>query len=201
MVLALAKASLLLRDAGTIQAGMATLATGLHAFQQLLSLAFTLLIVTLFLRRRSVIGRRSSWPARIVAVVGTFALYAPAAYQVGDDQPLLLVASSALILIGLIVSIVSLNTLDQCFGMFPEARGLVTVGPYHYIRHPLYLGEIITGLGLVIGTAWLPLVGLFIVFVVCQYLRAGLEERALAEVFPEYEEYRRQTWRIIPFVY
>lgn len=201
LVFLLAKTTLLLQYLAAIAAGQITFATGLYVVQQTLTIAFTVLIIILFMARRPVIGRRAPWPSRVLAIVGTFVLIAPGAYQVGDDQPERLIVSSALITIGLVISIVSLRTLDRCFGLFPEVRGLVTTGPYRYVRHPLYLGEIVTGLGIVVGAGRLPPVGLFVILCVCQYWRAQLEEKALVEAFPTYAAYQQHTWRIIPLIH
>jgi protein-S-isoprenylcysteine O-methyltransferase Ste14 len=117
---------------------------------------------------------------------------------------------------------VSLLTLGRCFGLFPEARGLVTHGPYRYVRHPVYLGEFISGFGLLLprlafsehyvlrlpfSDAALALnlgalnLGIFVLFVALQLWRASNEERALTAVFPEYAEYRRRTARLLPGIY
>lgn len=172
-----------------------------YVIQQVMTMVFGAFIVALFLARGPVVGRRSSIVGRIVAMAGTFALQIPAAYPVPDDQLGRLLGSSALIAIGMAIAIAGIVTLKRNFGLFPEARGLVTNGLYRYIRHPLYLGEIIAGLGLALGTTWLPAFGLFAAQCGLLYWRTVLEERALTASFPAYQEYRRRTRRLIPGIY
>ena len=77
----------------------------------------------------------------------------------------------------------------------------MTNGPYGYIRHPLYLANILQGVGLH-SHEWL-FVGLLLagygIFVIIASLVR--EESYLVKTFPEYENYRAKTSRLIPFIY
>ncbi|HEX5225276.1 MAG TPA: methyltransferase [Solirubrobacteraceae bacterium] len=96
--------------------------------------------------------------------------------------------------------LVSVSFLGRCFGVLPEARGLVTSGPYRLVRHPVYLGELgaCAGLALAAPSAANGLV--MCGFVVAQWVRMGMEERALRAAFPEYAAYARRTPRLFPAV-
>ncbi|HZB35658.1 MAG TPA: isoprenylcysteine carboxylmethyltransferase family protein [Gaiellaceae bacterium] len=114
-------------------------------------------------------------------------------------------AATALVVAGDLVALgawtwllVSFATLGRCFGLLPEARGLVTRGPYRLVRHPVYLGEFAAVAGLVLASATARNVGLALAFVAAQTVRMRLEERALSDEFPEYAVYARQTPRLLP---
>jgi protein-S-isoprenylcysteine O-methyltransferase len=78
---------------------------------------------------------------------------------------------------------------------------LVTSGPYHYVRHPMYTGGLIACIGsaIVCGGAWiLLLVILGSIF----FWRVGAEDKLMAQQFPnEYPEYEKRTKALIPFVW
>jgi protein-S-isoprenylcysteine O-methyltransferase Ste14 len=169
-----------------------------HLAQRALATAFMTLVVVLFLVRRPRIGQRSSWPGKIAAFAGTFALMVPLASGVVEDNLPVLLASSVLMWAGTGWALLSLAFLGRCFGMLPEARGLVTRGPYRWVRHPIYLGEMVAGLGLVAATLSGPLFLLFVLWCGLQYWRARNEERALETVFPAYARYRERTYRLLP---
>jgi protein-S-isoprenylcysteine O-methyltransferase Ste14 len=113
--------------------------------------------------------------------------------------------STSLVLAGELLTLVScawllaaVLALGRCFGILPEARGLVTRGPYRLVRHPVYLGELGAAAGLVVASPTLWNVGALAVFAFAQAVRMPLEERALSAVFPEYTEYAARTPRLVP---
>jgi protein-S-isoprenylcysteine O-methyltransferase Ste14 len=95
----------------------------------------------------------------------------------------------------------SVISLGRCFGVLPEARGLVTRGPYRLVRHPVYLGEIGACTGLAVAAASPLNAALLAVLVLAQLVRMGFEEQALEEAFPvDYAEYASRTPRLLPLI-
>ena len=94
--------------------------------------------------------------------------------------------------------LVSFLALGRCFGLLPEARGLVTRGPYRLVRHPVYLGEFGAVAGLVLASTTTRNVLLAVGFAAAQAVRMRLEERELTHVFPEYASYASRTPRLVP---
>jgi protein-S-isoprenylcysteine O-methyltransferase Ste14 len=94
--------------------------------------------------------------------------------------------------------LVSVIALGRCFGVLPEARGLVTSGPYRFVRHPIYVGEIGACAGLAVAAPTLGNAAVMGALVVAQTVRMRLEERALTQAFPEYAEYAAGTPRLVP---
>jgi protein-S-isoprenylcysteine O-methyltransferase Ste14 len=104
--------------------------------------------------------------------------------------------SSALIATGIVGELLvlwSLITLGRRFSIGPADRGLTESGPYGFVRHPMYTGELILRLALSAGSsnAWF----LSLLMLVLQALRAIREERVIAG----YAEYaNRVPWRFLP---
>jgi protein-S-isoprenylcysteine O-methyltransferase Ste14 len=78
---------------------------------------------------------------------------------------------------------------------------LVTSGPYQLVRHPIYSGILIAGLGTVVALSWLWLTAVALAGVYFIYA-ATVEERYLTEQFRDaYPAYRRSTRMLVPFVF
>jgi protein-S-isoprenylcysteine O-methyltransferase Ste14 len=83
----------------------------------------------------------------------------------------------------------------------PTAGGLVTSGPYRFIRHPIYTAVILfSGAGVVAHWSWTG--GLLGGLVVAGgLLRLFCEEVMVTARYPEYRQYAATTWRMIPYVF
>ena len=99
-------------------------------------------------------------------------------------------------------SFVTLGKQHSAEVTIQEDHQFITEGPYHWVRHPMYLGLILfpAGAGLAFGS-WigiaLPLLtaGLFV-------WRIADEEELMHREFGErWETYCRRTWRLVPFVF
>jgi len=109
-----------------------------------------------------------------------------------------LYAINLLLILAGLLNIVGLVALRRSFAIMAEARVLVRTGPYRWVRHPMYAAHFVIFL-CVLLQRFAPLsLGLYLVFVAGQVLRANIEERKLAATFPEYEEYRRSTGMFLP---
>ena len=83
----------------------------------------------------------------------------------------------------------------------PTAGGLVTGGPYRYIRHPIYAAFcLFTSAGVAAHWSWSAGLcgGLVLGSAV---LRIFCEESLVTARYPEYAHYSLTTWRMIPYVY
>ena len=110
-----------------------------------------------------------------------------------------------LILIGMIIRFFAIITLKKNFSGRLRIRAdhnLVTNGIYHWIRHPAYLGGILFFLGFPIIMS--SVLGFLVMFLIVPLIlrRIRNEESMLIERFgSEYEEYIKQSKKLIPFIY
>ena len=82
-----------------------------------------------------------------------------------------------------------------------EEPELVTSGPYRLVRHPIYSGVLVAGVGtaLALSGFWLVAVGLAGIYFVYS---ATVEERYLTREFPDaYPAYKRATKMLVPLVF
>ena len=112
----------------------------------------------------------------------------------------------ALMAAGLALRAWSIRALARQFTVDVSVRPdheLVRHGPYRLVRHPSYTGSLATFLGfaLALGT-WASLAAVMVPVTLAFLRRIRIEERVLAEAFPEaYPAYARTTWRLLPFVW
>ena len=190
----------LTNDLAAILQGHASLLTWAQFLSLLASAAFNLLLVYLLLVRDKPVRRGKGVWGRIFGFAGTFLgvgmLQLPPAQLALGMQ----LVSALLVGFGSLGSLLVLWRLGVAFSIMPEARVLVTGGPYAWARHPLYAVEMLT----IIGTAMLflqPWAGLIAAGVLTLLVvRSFYEERVLEEAYPEYAVYRAKTARFVPGV-
>jgi protein-S-isoprenylcysteine O-methyltransferase Ste14 len=78
---------------------------------------------------------------------------------------------------------------------------LVTSGPYRLVRHPIYSGILVAGIGTGLALTWIWLV--VVALAACYFVySATVEERYMTERFPDtYPAYKRSTKMLVPFVF
>jgi len=152
---------------------------------------------TVFVIIRGPALRRARKP---IAVLTCAAVIVPAVLKAPSEAaaPAVVIAGELIAVLGCAWMLVSALALGRCFGVLPEARGLVTQGPYALVRHPLYLGEFGAVAGLLIASPSPRNLAAGAVFVVAQFTRMSFEERALTREFPEYADYAARTPRLVP---
>jgi len=172
------------------------LATWLIAGYEVLKVAVAVAF-TVFVIIRSPARRRARKPVAYLvcaAVVVPAALSAPSTAA----SPGLVIAGELIAVLGCAWMLVAALALGRCFGVLPEARGLVTHGPYELVRHPLYLGELGALAGLLIAAPSPRNLAAGAIFALVQFMRMRLEEQALTTEFPEYADYAARTPRLVP---
>ena len=110
----------------------------------------------------------------------------------------------AICALGLLVSIWSRRALGNEWSRDVELKQghkLVERGPYAFVRHPIYTGHLLMGLGTAVGSGLLvAFVGLALFFVGF-WIKLRQEERLLVRTFPEeYVAYQTRVQALIPYV-
>lgn len=167
-----------------------------------LLLCFNVLIIFLYLLRSRAQLSSNSLAANTIAILGTFLpLFLSFLSRPESINPTAVLAGDFFIIAGMAFSVYSVTHLGKNFSIIPQARNLVQSGPYKFVRHPLYLGELISSVGLVLAAVTFSMILYFVCLVICQVYRALQEEKILTNVFPEYQNYRSKTARFLPGIY
>jgi len=164
-----------------------------------LTAAFYLLLISAYLRRGRPAASSASMPARLAAVAATWLpMLVPFVGGYGDGSVGRDTVAGVLILAGLAWSVWSVKALGSNLSVIAQVRGLASTGPYRWVRHPLYAGEIVTMLGTAIRSPHLGVVGLWVLLVLLQAYRAVVEEQLLTHAKPGYADYCCATARFVP---
>src|SRR5262245_53299196 len=83
----------------------------------------------------------------------------------------------------------------------PTDGGLVTSGPYRFIRHPIYTSICLFCWAAVLAHASLSTVVLGGLVMVGAFMRMTAEERLLVQRYPGYRLYASATKRMVPHVF
>ncbi len=106
---------------------------------------------------------------------------------------------AASLVIGLPLSACGLALRAWAAGHLAKDSRLATSGPYAFTRNPLYLGTLVTALGLAVAARSVGLAILFTVLFTLVYLPAiELEEQHLTAILPGYTEFAGRVPMLIP---
>jgi protein-S-isoprenylcysteine O-methyltransferase Ste14 len=157
----------------------------------------TLVVVLTCLRR----------PAKVVdgrvmaRFVTTVSMMAPLMMRPAQTAALIPEAQAALLAaVGLVVVVAGKISLGCSFGLLPANRGVMERGLYRFVRHPIYLGYLMTHIPFLAAhpSAWN--LTLLLAGDAALIVRAFYEEQTLGRD-PQYARYCKTVkWRLVPGV-
>lgn len=154
-------------------------------------------VVLIVFRRRSSCVSRNPWDW-IAGLAGSFLvlMVRPEGHPLAPDA-----VGFALQLAGTIFQICGKAALGRSFGIVAANRGVVVRGPYRIVRHPIYLGYLVTHAGFLLVN-WTPRnLIIYAVAYVFQVARIFAEEKLLSGD-DAYRDYRRNVrFRLLPGVF
>jgi protein-S-isoprenylcysteine O-methyltransferase Ste14 len=158
----------------------------------------TLVALAYLVRRpaRLVTHRLDDW---LLAFAGTFigVLFRPA----GEHPAWGIWAGTVLQLVGVGIVATCILTLGRSFGFAAADRGVVTRGPYAFVRHPMYASYLLLGAGYLLQSLSVWNAAVLVIVTVCNGGRALAEERLLANNSDYLAFRRRVRRRIVPGVW
>lgn len=176
--------------------------TGLLGWSPVLSFTcsgmFYAILGWLMMQRPAPVARaRGLWPT-VIAFLGTYAVWLMPLLPAAAPMPITAAIAAVCICTGSVLIIICITHLGRSFSIAPQARILVTSGPYQIVRHPLYLAEELAVIGVLMQFVWWAALLFFAAHLAFQVRRMLYEEGVLGETFPEYANYARRTARLIP---
>ena len=173
----------------------------LRTVSEIVTLMFFALLVVMFTVRYIPQPGAIGFYPRFAAVAGTFLSFSFVLLPPQELSLGLYLASLLLLIAGTGFATYAVFILGRSISLLPEARRLVTRGPYALVRHPLYLGEMVAVAGIALQHPS-PWALLFLALVwVFQLQRIKYEEHVLLQGFPEYGNYVARTARLVLGVY
>lgn len=136
-------------------------------------------------------------------VLGQFALLGALALEAArsDSMPLARWSGGVLVTLAIAIVVAASLSLGSELRTHPApstSAVLRTGGTYRFVRHPIYSGLLLLGVGLVVmAVTWLAVVE-WLVLLALLTVKARFEERLLSARFPTYGDYMRQTPRFLP---
>lgn len=110
------------------------------------------------------------------------------------------------ILAGIVIRLCAVLTLKKAFTLHVQTSAgqhLVTSGLYHVIRHPAYSGSVLSLFGVALALRNIVAVCLVLFgCLICYGMRIRVEEKALQAQFgKEYADYKRSTYKLLPYIF
>ncbi len=146
------------------------------------------------------------WVVRLLAIaLGIIASFRLSAYAMPWPKQFFQVGC-ALFVLGLILRWYAIIYLGRFFTTnvaIAKDHSLIDSGPYRFIRHPSYTGDLLITLGFaLIFTNWASLLIIFVPCCAAMLWRIRVEESVLLAALGEhYQNYMQRTKRLVPLIY
>ena len=138
-----------------------------------------------------------SWQTWLTTTCGTLAPLLLRPVEGAQD----VLVGEALLLLGFVIQILALVSLNRSFGLLPALRGVKSSGLYGWVRHPLYAAYVIYFVGYLINNQSLNNAAVAVFGIAFLVMRIHYEETLLAKQ-ADYRQYVARTrWRLIPAVW
>ncbi len=162
--------------------------SGIDLLSILLAMQAGLATFWMVFRRKS--SGESYWTVQLLA---WFSAIIPLTMRTSEN-----VVLSWLSVPGLLVMLWAFWSLGSSFSIAPAARRLIISGPYRYLRHPMYAGELFSLVGFCVGSPLLWNWIVLLVFALSIGYRISKEERLLKR-YAVYAYFVK--WRLMPGVW
>lgn len=103
--------------------------------------------------------------------------------------------------VGVLLQIAAKWSLRRSFGLLPANRGVVISGPYRIVRHPMYLGYLVTDIGFLVANFGVRNVVVVLVQWTLQIVRVLKEEQLLSKDIAYRDYMSRVRYRLIRGVF
>lgn len=168
----------------------------LQPLNLLLAISESLPVFFILIRR---FGRMSARPdAWLISMIGTFVplFVLPVGGAIASEA-----VCGVIMAAGLLISIAAKLALNRRFGVVPANRGAARSGPYYFVRHPMYLGYMLTHAGFLLANPGMFNLLLYLVTWGGFLWRIRLEEGVLSEDVAYRDYCRAVPYRLIPGLY
>ena len=169
-----------------------------HVTGLLLLASESLVAVLTIARRRAAVVDSSAKAATVtgVSLVGPWMLRTSEVGALVPDHVTSMISG-----VGLLIVVAAKMALGRSFGLVPANRGVVVRGPYCFVRHPIYLGYVISHVAFFLAQPTLWNAAVILIGDGTLIVRALMEERVLSGD-SEYASYcRRVSWHLVPGVF
>ncbi|MGH9125491.1 MAG: methyltransferase family protein [Acidimicrobiales bacterium] len=147
-------------------------------------------------------GRAWVWGATLFATFGmVLAPLLPPGHTLWVAGAVAASVQASLAVVGMAIALAAMASLPRAFSLTPQVRRLATSGMYRLSRHPLYLGEGLNIIGIMVATGSLTVVVVTAAVLAAEVVRAGLEERLLRRNFPHYDEVFGSVAHLLPGIW
>ena len=169
-----------------------------HVTGMLLLTSESLVVILTIARRRAAVIDSSPKAATVtmVSVAGPWMLRTADVMALASDHVTSLISAT-----GLLVVVASKIALGRSFGLVPANRGVVVRGPYGFVRHPIYLGYLITHVAFFLSQPTVWNAAVILVADGTLIARALMEERVLSRDAAYASYCRRVSWHLVPGVF